>query len=127
MGKAKKVRPIPERISQWDSCDRVLYKCPVCGCSFGFYCEDEKFCHNCGQEINWGVIVKVPEYIKNIYHSNISLDVQKSVCKVIIALNDRYQFNSPMVMAEMSEEHQQIFDDLLKRYADEEGVQDGSS
>lgn len=63
-------RPYPQRISQWDNMNEIIYECPNCGTSFGFYSNKELFCHNCGTEINWKDIpTHCPENIKNMYHS----------------------------------------------------------
>ena len=62
--------PIPERVSQWDSMRKIIYLCPKCGISFGFYGIDEKFCHNCGAMVDWS---RVPEFcseeFSKKYHS----------------------------------------------------------
>lgn len=46
-------RPIPYALSQWDSRTEIFYKCPKCGQSFKLNGQHEKFCHNCGLEIDW--------------------------------------------------------------------------
>lgn len=54
------MKPIVEGVSNWDSCTEILYKCPKCNTSFRILSHHEKFCHNCGQKINWNV----PRYLK---------------------------------------------------------------
>ena len=47
--------PIADRINSWGTEDKrdILFKCPQCHTSFGYYQDNEKFCHNCGQKIYW--------------------------------------------------------------------------
>lgn len=47
--------PIATRLScnGTSSSRKVIFKCPRCNISFRFYEEQEKFCHNCGLEIDW--------------------------------------------------------------------------
>jgi len=47
--------PIATNISSYGTNDRreVIFSCPVCDTSFKYYHRKEKFCHNCGQKINW--------------------------------------------------------------------------
>ena len=52
-------KPVPYQLSQWDSRRQIFYRCPICGQDFRFYAELEKFCHNCGNKINWE---NVPKY-----------------------------------------------------------------
>lgn len=95
-----KLKPIAKRLSQWGSATEVIYSCPKCGCSFGFYSTDEHFCHNCGQEIDWNVIIKVNEKWKKEYHGCDDLQKQKEMMKKIDGLNQRYAFGSPVEMIE---------------------------
>ena len=38
----------------------IIYRCPVCGTQFNVFGNKEKFCHNCGCQIDWE---GVPKYI----------------------------------------------------------------
>ncbi len=58
----KSVKPRVEGISTWDRTE-ILYKCPKCNTSFRMLTTYEKFCHNCGQKINWNV----PRFLKEPY------------------------------------------------------------
>ena len=81
-------RPYPQRISQWDNMDEIIYECPNCGTSFGFYSNHEKFCHNCGTEINWeGVPTHCPENIKNMYHSADTIEGRKKAMETTICVS----------------------------------------
>lgn len=59
----KSIKPVVEDISTWDSCTEILYKCPKCDTSFRILSYHEKFCHNCGQKINWNI----PLHLKKPY------------------------------------------------------------
>ena len=62
--------PTPERVSQWSSMRKIIYSCPKCNTVFSFYGDLEKFCHNCGTEIDWS---RVPQFcseeFSEKYHS----------------------------------------------------------
>ena len=45
--------PVPFRISDWDNGDRILYQCPKCRASFQIFGNLERYCHNCGNKIDW--------------------------------------------------------------------------
>lgn len=78
-------RPYPTRISQWNNMNEIIYECPNCGISFGFYSNQEKFCHNCGTEINWkNVPIYCPDNIKNKYHSAESFEETKKVMEELL-------------------------------------------
>lgn len=61
------LKPVVEDISSWDSCKEILYKCPKCNTSFRILGHYEKFCHNCGQKINWD---DVPRYLADPYRED---------------------------------------------------------
>lgn len=52
--------PIPYRISDWNTGDEILYRCPQCACDFRILSNQEYYCHNCGLKINWD---NVPIYL----------------------------------------------------------------
>lgn len=60
----KSLKPIVEDISSWMPCTEILYKCPKCGTSFRILGSYEKFCHNCGQKIDWK---KMPTHLTKSY------------------------------------------------------------
>lgn len=63
------MKPILERISDWDSKTKMIYKCPKCEASFGFYFEDEHFCHNCGVKIDWhNIPIHCNKHFSDKYH-----------------------------------------------------------
>jgi rRNA maturation endonuclease Nob1 len=43
-------KPIAYRISKWDSCTEIIYKCSKCNTSFAALGYNEKYCHNCGEK-----------------------------------------------------------------------------
>lgn len=51
--KAKAKKPVFKDIPSCGRAPDIIYKCPECGTSFAFFREKERFCHNCGQEIDW--------------------------------------------------------------------------
>jgi len=55
MNSNKGLIPVADRINSWGTEDKrkILFKCANCHTSFGYYEESEKFCHNCGQKVNW--------------------------------------------------------------------------
>ena len=78
-------RPYPQRISQWNNMDEIIYKCPTCGISFGFYGKDEHYCHNCGEEILWrNLPTHCPEEIKNKYHNAKTVEESEKVMEELI-------------------------------------------
>ncbi len=95
-----KIKPTAKRLSQWGSATEVIYACPKCKCSFDFYGADEHFCHNCGKEIDWNVIIKVNERWKKEYHGCDDVQKQKTMMKQIDELNRRRAFDSPVEMLE---------------------------
>ena len=65
--------------------DEIIYECPNCGTSFGFYSNQEKFCHNCGTEINWkDVPTHCPESIKNKYHSADTIEEREKIMEKLL-------------------------------------------
>ena len=87
------VKPIPTHISRYATKDEVIYRCSKCGESFRFYGYKETTCRQCGEEINWGVVVRVNESIKNAYHNGISgniplIKIQKAIVDFINDLNE---------------------------------------
>lgn len=100
-----KEKPIAERISQWNSATEVIYACPKCKCSLGFYGTDEKFCHNCGQEIDWNVVIKVNKRWSNKYHGCETYQKAREVIEQLNAINQGNTFNYPVIMGERSNEN----------------------
>lgn len=73
-------RPYPQRISQWNNMDEIIYRCPTCGVSFGFYVNREIYCHNCGEEILWrGMPLHCSEEVKNKYHSTLDIKEREKI------------------------------------------------
>lgn len=42
-----------QSISDWDSRTEILYGCAKCGASFRILSTQEKYCHNCGEKVDW--------------------------------------------------------------------------
>ena len=64
----EKLKPIPFTLSQWGSGTEILYKCPKCGQEFRILGNHEKYCHNCGQGIEWeGVPVRCSTAFKQLW------------------------------------------------------------
>ncbi len=59
------LKPVVEDINTWNTCKEILYKYPRCDISFRILGNREKFCHNCGQEINWN---NIPKYLTEPYY-----------------------------------------------------------
>lgn len=51
-----KKKPIAETISDWNP-KKIFYRCAVCEQSFRMFEAKEKFCHNCGTEIDWNNVI----------------------------------------------------------------------
>jgi len=63
--------PIAYNISQWGSATEILYCCPNCETSFSILGKRNKFCYNCGIEIQWhNVLLNVDKDIAEKYHNN---------------------------------------------------------
>lgn len=45
----------------------ILYKCAKCSFQFNLANEDWRFCPHCGQEIDWGVVVRANEEWKQLF------------------------------------------------------------
>ena len=52
-------KPIAYGITSWHPYKTIFYKCPKCGTDFRIFGENEKFCHNCGIEIDWNVLLEL--------------------------------------------------------------------
>lgn len=98
----KKLKPIAERISQWNNADEVIYRCPKCNCSFSIFGTSEKFCHNCGQEIDWNIIIRVNKQWSEAYSCAENYEKCKEMMQKINQLNSQQDFTSPMTMTENS-------------------------
>lgn len=48
----------------------IRYKCPKCDMPFVSTIPDVKFCSSCGQELDWGVIIKCNAEYKDVYFSS---------------------------------------------------------
>lgn len=81
----KSLKPIVEDISSWMPCTEILYKCPKCGTSFRILGSYEKFCHNCGQKIDWEGI---PIYLAKPYQRSDDCNEHKNF---IQSLNELIQ------------------------------------
>lgn len=46
-------KPIPHSLSQWGSGTEVLYQCPKCGTNLAILGNNEKYCHECGNKLDW--------------------------------------------------------------------------
>lgn len=109
-------KPTPARISQWDDQDRVLYNCPRCGTSFGIYCQDEKFCHSCGQAIEWnGVCIRVNSHIKNRYHNELNIERRKVILEWIDRANKTFEAYYPFDLCDFTPEAAEQFDDTIRK------------
>ena len=97
----KKIKPIANRISQWNLMNEVLYKCPKCDASFQIYGSNQNYCHMCGQAIDWGVIIKVNNRWKDEYHGCNDYQKQQELMREIDELNSKHNFNSPMEMTDI--------------------------
>ena len=53
-----KHKPLPESLSDWGSRTEVRYICPKCKTSLAYYGHKQKFCHMCGNELDWSTSVK---------------------------------------------------------------------
>ena len=56
---SKKGKPLPKRLSCWDSGTEMVYICPRCSTSLGFYGHKQNYCHMCGKKLNWN---NCPQY-----------------------------------------------------------------
>lgn len=97
----KKLKPIASRISQWGLMTEVIYRCPKCDASFQIYGHKQNFCHLCGQELDWGVIINVNNQWKDEYHNCNDYQKQQELMKEIDELNSNYNFNAPMDMIDV--------------------------
>ena len=87
----KSIIPKLDRLSDddWGNRRDIFYKCPICDTSFRIFGKREKFCHNCGQKINWEY---VPDFIdmSKIDITNIQLsDIQQMIYKNIENLTQK--------------------------------------
>lgn len=62
MAKKKAVKPLPQRLSDWNTGKEVIYICPECLTSFAFYGETQNYCHKCGIQLNW---TNCPKYVSD--------------------------------------------------------------
>lgn len=64
-----KMKPTAIEIISWQPYKKVIYKCSNCGHDFRIFGDKEKFCHNCGVEVDWhGIIKQLPDsFDKNDY------------------------------------------------------------
>lgn len=62
MAKKKPVKPLPQRLSDWNSGKEVIYICPECLASFAFYGEKQNYCHICGAQLDWS---NCPKYVSD--------------------------------------------------------------
>ena len=84
---------IPEidTVSEWASWGNrrdILYKCPKCHASFRILGKQERFCHNCGQKIDWQF---VPDFIDSTNIENFKEmtidDIKKMVEDYIVNMH----------------------------------------
>lgn len=63
--------PKVNRISQWDSRTRLIYKCRECETEFNFYGNYEAFCHICGCQQDWTLVpLSTNNKIAENYHNS---------------------------------------------------------
>lgn len=58
-------KPVATEITSWQPYKEILYNCPNCKTSFRFFGAKEKYCHNCGIEIDWAVKLELDEPMKD--------------------------------------------------------------
>lgn len=66
MAKKKAVKPLPQRLSGWNTGKEVIYICPECLTSFAIYGETQNYCHKCGVQLNW---TNCPKYVSDEFKS----------------------------------------------------------
>lgn len=83
---------------------RVIYKCPKCGETLCRWLgSKEKFCHECGQKINWRVVTylnsaqsdkieSVDPYVKD--------DIVNAHVKMVNSINNEHEFDSEVYISE---------------------------
>lgn len=51
-------KPVPYDLSDWADGREIFFCCPKCAQSFKLFGRNERYCHSCGQKIDW---TNVPE------------------------------------------------------------------
>ncbi len=79
------VKPLISRLSPYNQGTEIIYKCPCCPTEFNFYGNREKYCHNCGVQINW---FGLPEHVtKDVAKEYYSCEYLSDKNKIIARLN----------------------------------------
>lgn len=61
-----KMKPTAIAITSWHPYKEIIYKCSCCSQNFRILGNTEKFCHNCGTEVDWdNVMTHLPEPFTN--------------------------------------------------------------
>ena len=94
---------------------KIQYKCPKCGEELNHYGVNEKFCHNCGTELNWGVATNINYYMFKQY-----LDFKKNIERIAFFnalnnLNHSYKGNTPCFCKAFTKRGSKSWDSIYKK------------
>ena len=74
---------------------QIKYKCPHCDTDLSVYKNNEKFCHNCGEEINWGVTLNVNKEMFQQFIALKTFEEKVAFFNAINQMNNSYKYSSP--------------------------------
>ena len=116
------VKPTPTHISRYATKDEVIYRCSKCGESFRFYGYKETTCRHCGEEIDWGVIVRVNDFVRDIYHNGVGdntplFKIQKAIVEYLTEFNESGGFVKTCYFATWPNDVKDEFRDAVMKKA----------
>lgn len=94
---------------------QLKYRCPSCKTDLSEYKEKEKFCHNCGQKINWGVTLNINKNMLLQYLQFVSFEEKVAFFNVINQMNNSCNITSPCFCNAFNNKTQKSWDKSFER------------
>lgn len=81
------MKPIAQRVSQWNSRTEIIYGCGNCGVSFAILGRNEKYCHNCGRKADYrGIPSHCSVTFSKLYHDCNNPNIQRRMLRHYVAV-----------------------------------------
>lgn len=95
----------------------IRYKCPTCGAHFVSTIPDVKFCSSCGQELDWGIIIKCNAEYKDVYFSSDN-ETKEKLLKELNKLNSQIEQDKQYTMELTEKTKLEILKTNMQYYLD---------
>ena len=114
---AKKPHPYDLNLEEIINFDKIniKYRCYHCDADISHYMNDERFCHHCGNQINWGVLLNVNKEMFAQYISLNNINEKIAFFNAINQMNLNYKYSSPCLCNPFSEKSLNAWNTLYEK------------